>query len=155
MLRQLTPTFTGRAAGEELGRMQRILIVGAGFAGVWSALSAARLLAEPRLLHEYGHAAGTIEIMVVAPRASLDLRPRFYEADVAAMTRPVGPLFDAVGVKFVAGTVTAIDPEARMVTMTDGEGAPAALTYDRLILASGSRLARPRDCRTGGPWLQH
>ncbi|HWW66036.1 MAG TPA: FAD-dependent oxidoreductase [Sphingomonadaceae bacterium] len=117
--------------------MKRILIVGAGFAGVWSALSAARLL------DKHGIGPDEIELAVVAPRASLDLRPRFYEPDVATMTSPVGPLFDAVGVKFVAGTVEAIDPEAGQVSIVDSRGERSAMAYDRLILASGSRLVRP------------
>ena len=117
--------------------MRSIVIVGAGFAGVWSALSAARLLAE----HE--SEAGDIEIVVVAPRASLDLRPRFYEPDVATMTTPLGPLLEAVGVRFVAGMVEAVDPPAKAVAFVDEAGHRSMLAYDRLILASGSRLARP------------
>ncbi|HZV17367.1 MAG TPA: FAD-dependent oxidoreductase [Sphingobium sp.] len=117
--------------------MRRIVIVGAGFAGVWSALSAARLLSEQ------GDEGADIEIVVVAPRPSLDLRPRFYEPDVATMTTPLGPLFDAVGVRFVAGTVGAIEPDGSHVFITDDSGRRAMLGYDRLILAAGSHLARP------------
>jgi NADH dehydrogenase len=114
--------------------MRRIVIVGAGFAGVWSALSAARLL------DRHGVSQGDVEVTVVAPRPSLDLRPRFYEPNVATMTSPVGPLFEAVGVAFVEGTVEAVDPAARTVSIAGG----GTLSYDRLILASGSRLLRPR-----------
>lgn len=115
--------------------MRRIVIVGAGFAGVWSALAAARLLNK--------HGTNEIEVMVIAPRASLDLRPRFYEMNVAAMTSPVGRLLEVVGVEFVAGTVEAIDPSTKTIGMVDDRGRQATLSYDRLILASGSRLARP------------
>jgi NADH dehydrogenase len=117
--------------------MRRILIVGAGFAGLWSALSAVRLLEK--------HCAGPdeVEVSVVAPRASLDLRPRFHEANVTTMTSPLSPLFDAVGVRFVEGSVDAIDIAARAVGVVNKLGHRATIEYDRLILASGSRLVRP------------
>jgi len=117
--------------------MQRILIVGAGFAGMWSALSAVRLI------ELQGVGQDEIEVTVVAPRASLVYRPRLYEANPGTMSSPLGPLFDAVGVKFVAGTVEGIDTGTKMVSIVDDEGKTATLAYNRLILAAGSRLARP------------
>ena len=45
--------------------MKRIVIVGAGFAGMWSALSAARLLDQERV------SGSEIEIVVVAPKPEL------------------------------------------------------------------------------------
>jgi NADH dehydrogenase len=117
--------------------MKRVLIVGAGFAGVWASLSAARLL------DQHGISSEEVEILVIAPRASLDLRPRLYEPDVAQMTSPLGPLFDAVGVRFAAGTVDTIDPSARAVQIVDQKGHRLTIAYDRLILAAGSRLIKP------------
>ncbi len=110
---------------------QRILVVGAGFAGMWSALAAARLLDL--------RARADVEITLVAPAAELHVRPRLYELDPGAMRAPLQPLFDAVGVKFVAGRVARIDVAARQVAL---DGA-ATLGYDRLVLAAGSRLFRP------------
>ncbi len=118
--------------------MKRILIVGAGFAGMWSALSAARRL------EQQGVGANEIEITVVAPRASLDSRPRLYEANAAKMTTPLGPLFEVVGVKFVAGTVDAIETASKTVSVVDMQGHRTEIAYDRLILAAGSRLVRPK-----------
>lgn len=68
---------------------QHILIVGAGFGGVWSALSAARLLDQ--------HGRSDVAISVLAPQAELRIRPRFYEPDVHQMKAPLGDLFTAVG----------------------------------------------------------
>ncbi len=98
---------------------------------------------------QQGVGADDVEVVVVAPRASLDLRPRLYEPNVATMTSPVGPLFEAVGVRFVAGTVETIDYARKVVYIADiadiaeAQGGQSTLTYDRLILASGSRLVRP------------
>ena len=52
---------------------KQILIVGAGFAGMWAALSAARLADK----HQQ-----TIDITVIAPQPELRVRPRFYESAV-------------------------------------------------------------------------
>lgn len=114
---------------------QHILIVGAGFGGVWSALSAARLLDQ--------HDRNDIQITVLAPQAELRIRPRFYEVDVHRMTAPLGELFDAVGVKFVRGSADNIDVNNKLVTYSDGVGMQGKLGYDRLVLAAGSRLVRP------------
>ncbi|MCK3839997.1 MULTISPECIES: NAD(P)/FAD-dependent oxidoreductase [Pseudomonas] len=114
---------------------QHILIIGAGFGGVWSALSAARLLDK--------HDRNDVHISLLAPQAQLRLRPRFYEPDVHAMQAPLGPLLSAVGVTFVQGAADSIDANARQVTYRNAADTPATLSYDRLVLAAGSRLNRP------------
>ncbi|WP_423199183.1 MULTISPECIES: NAD(P)/FAD-dependent oxidoreductase [unclassified Cupriavidus] len=116
---------------------QRILVIGAGFAGMWSALASARLL------DQVGRT--DVEIVVVAPKPELHVRPRLYEHNPGAMTAPLQYIFRAVGVRFVQGAVQHIDVAAREVELT-GTGADAAsvrLGYDRLVLAAGSRLFRP------------
>jgi NADH dehydrogenase len=112
-----------------------ILIIGAGFAGVWSALSAARLLDQAQRTD--------ISISVLAPQPELRIRPRFYEADVHSMKAPLGELFEAVGVHFIAANADSIDTEGRSVRYTDAQGQPQQIHYDRLILAAGSQVARP------------
>ncbi|QXH44684.1 NAD(P)/FAD-dependent oxidoreductase [Pseudomonas xanthosomatis] len=113
----------------------RILIIGAGFAGVWSALSAARLLDQAQ--------RDDVRISVLAPQPQLRIRPRFYEADAHTLQAPVDALFDAVGVEFIHGHVQTIDSAARQVGYVDGQGQAQQLGYDRLILAAGSQVARP------------
>lgn len=115
--------------------MKNILIVGAGFAGVWSALSAARLLDK--------YDCEDVEITLLAPQAELRIRPRFYEPDVHRMYAPLNELFDSVGVRFVQGTASHIDEQAQTVGYTDEAGRQGELGYDRLVLASGSQLVRP------------
>ncbi|WP_160107740.1 NAD(P)/FAD-dependent oxidoreductase [Pseudomonas izuensis] len=114
---------------------QQILIIGAGFGGVWSALSAARLLDM--------HDRNDVEITVLAPQAELRIRPRFYEPNVHNMKAPLNDLFDAVGVKFVQGSAEVIDEKNKQVSYTKVSGAQGQLSYDRLVLAAGSRLMRP------------
>lgn len=114
---------------------QHILVVGAGFGGVWSALSAARLVDM--------HKRNDVQITVLAPQAELRIRPRFYEPDVHTMAAPLHGLFDAVGVNFVQGSAHRIDPVNKEVGYHDASGTQATLNYDRLVLATGSKLVRP------------
>ncbi|AIB42492.1 NAD(P)/FAD-dependent oxidoreductase [Pseudomonas sp. FP1911] len=114
---------------------QHILIIGAGFGGVWSALSAARLLDK--------HDRNDVRISLLAPQAELRIRPRFYEPDVHTMLAPLDALFDAVGVTFVQGAADSIDATNKQVTYRNAAGIPSTLAYDRLVVAAGSRLNRP------------
>ncbi|WP_400636536.1 NAD(P)/FAD-dependent oxidoreductase [Pseudomonas aeruginosa] len=114
---------------------QQLLVIGAGFGGLWSALSAARLLDM--------HGRNDVEITLLAPQAELRIRPRFYEPDVRSMFAPLNELFDAVGVRFVEGTAERIDEHTRKVGYRDEAGRSGELSYDRLVLASGSQLSRP------------
>jgi len=114
---------------------QHILIVGAGFGGVWSALSAARLLDQ--------HGRSDVAISVLAPQAELRIRPRFYEPDVHQMKAPLTDLFNAVGVNFIQGAADEIDVAGKRVSYTDANGQRSTLTYDRLVMAAGSGVFRP------------
>ncbi|MCU1720042.1 NAD(P)/FAD-dependent oxidoreductase [Pseudomonas sp. 5P_5.1_Bac1] len=114
---------------------QHILILGAGFGGLWSALSATRLLDI--------HGRTNVAVSVLAPQAELRIRPRFYEADVARTVAPLGALFDAVGVRFIQGAAQRIDVAGKRVEYRDAHGNTAVSHYDKLVLATGSVLARP------------
>jgi NADH dehydrogenase len=114
---------------------QQILVVGAGFGGVWSALSAARLLD----LHD----RTDVRISVLAPQAELRIRPRFYEANVHEKKADLQALFDATHVNFVQGQADMIDVDTKSVAYTTAQGANGTLHYDRLVLATGSHVLRP------------
>ncbi|MCA4960497.1 NAD(P)/FAD-dependent oxidoreductase [Pseudomonas sp. Y24-6] len=114
---------------------QHILVIGAGFGGMWTALSATRLFD----LH--GHDA--VEVTVLAPQAELRVRPRFYEPNAHQLAAPIGELFDAVGVRFIKGSAETIDVHSKQVGYLDAAGAQQLCSYDKLVLATGSRLARP------------
>jgi len=90
---------------------KRIVIVGSGFAGMWAAVSAARLLDQQQDKQQF-------EIVVVAPKPALTMRPRLYEANSSLMSAPLKPLFQAIGARFVRGKVDKIDTGNKAVTIT-------------------------------------
>ncbi|WP_338648825.1 NAD(P)/FAD-dependent oxidoreductase [Pseudomonas sp. ML2-2023-3] len=114
---------------------QQILIIGAGFGGMWTALSATRLF------DIHGH--DEVEVTVLAPQAELRIRPRFYEPDAHQLFAPIDELFDAVGVTFIKGAAETIDAQQKTVGYIDAAGTKQVLSYDKLVLATGSRLAIP------------
>ncbi|CAI4218842.1 unnamed protein product [Parascedosporium putredinis] len=120
-------------------QQQRILVVGSGFAGMWSALSARRLLS----LESANPSSSSIEVAVVAPNDNLVIRPRLYEPGVDKLSVSLGPLFTATGVRFIQGTVDAIDTATHAVTVVDAAGERSSVSYTRLVLAAGSRVVRP------------
>ena len=112
--------------------MRRILVLGGGFAGLWSALSAAR---QPDAL---GLGPEELEIVLVNRDAWHGIRVRNYEADLDAIRVPLAAVLDPIGVRLVEGEVTDIDLARRSVAVSG-----AGLPYDRLVFALGSSLARP------------
>ncbi|CAI8797934.1 NADH dehydrogenase-like protein MT1860 [Pseudomonas sp. IT-P12] len=114
---------------------QHILVIGAGFGGMWTAVSATRLFNI--------HDRNDVEVTVLAPQAELRVRPRFYEPNAHQLAAPIGDLLDAVGVKFVKGTADSIDVAQKRVGYIDASGAKQVCSYDKLVLATGSRLAIP------------
>jgi NADH dehydrogenase len=116
---------------------QRILIIGAGFAGMWSALGAVRLL------DQYGK-TDEVEVALIAPKPELHVRPRLYEVAAAEMKAPLTEIFDSVGVRFIQGTVETIRSGIHEVDVVAPDGSTSTVGYDRLVLATGSRLFRPK-----------
>lgn len=114
---------------------QNILIIGAGFGGMWSALSAMRQLDK--------HDRQDIEVTVLAPEPELRVRPRFYEANVHMMQAPLTELFKATGIRFVKGFVQTIDVAGKTVSYSDEQGNSTELAYSVLVLAAGSQVKQP------------
>ncbi len=114
---------------------QHILVIGAGFGGLWTALSATRLFDL--------HGQRDVAVTVLAPQAELRVRPRFYEPNAHQLAAPLGDLFDAVGVDFIKGAAQSIDVAQKQVTYLDASGSPHTSNYDKLVLATGSGLALP------------
>ncbi|HUL98211.1 MAG TPA: FAD-dependent oxidoreductase [Mycobacterium sp.] len=114
-----------------------VVIIGSGFAGLWAALGAARRL------EELAVPAGSVELIVLSDKPFHDIRVRNYEADLSACRIPLAEVLDPAGVAHVTAEVTTIDHGARTVTAVDADERAAIRRYDRLVLASGSRLFKP------------
>lgn len=108
--------------------MARVVIIGGGFAGVWSAAGAALARGDADL-----------HITLIAPNDHLVLRPRLYEPEPDLATVELRRILEPIGVEHVRATVSTIDTERRVV-VADGE----EVGYDRLVLAAGSSLVRPQ-----------
>jgi len=117
--------------------MQRVLIIGAGFAGMYAATSAARLR------HLQGQSPKDLEIALISPEPFLVIRPRLYEPKPETMRAPLAELFQQMDVRYVQGSVETIDSASALVSFVGPEGKLETLDYDRLVLAAGSRGFRP------------
>lgn len=115
----------------------RLVIVGAGFAGMYAALSSARM----RDIN--GVSPQQLEIALVAPEPRLVVRPRLYEPRPETLTAPLLDVLKAIDVVYVQGRADTIDITSRVVTLATSNGDHKELTYDRLIVTTGSRLFRP------------
>jgi NADH:ubiquinone reductase (H+-translocating) len=115
----------------------RLVIIGAGFAGMYAALSAARLR------DIKGVSPAKLEIALVAPEPTLVVRPRLYEPKPETLTAPLLDVLKAIEVAYVQGRAETIDTKARSVGIVTAEGENKTLSYDRLVVATGSRLFRP------------
>src|SRR5215472_4068717 len=59
------------------------------------------------------------------------------------MAVPLRRLFNATGVRYVQGRVKTIHTYLNEVDIVHADGASSTLSYDALVLATGSRLFRP------------
>jgi NADH:quinone reductase (non-electrogenic) len=116
--------------------MARILILGAGFAGLWAAIGAARKR------DEAGQRAAEVEILIIDRNPYHNIRVRNYEVDISDAAIPLAKLLDPVGVAHRVASVEAIDAAKQQVTVATALGRET-LDYDRLVLALGSELIRP------------
>lgn len=115
----------------------RLVIIGAGFAGMYAALSAARL----RDIR--GASPQDLQIALVSPERTLVVRPRLYESKPETLTAPLLDVLEAIDVDYIQGSAETTNTEARTVQITPAKGPRKTLSYDRLVVTTGSRLFRP------------
>ncbi len=113
--------------------MKRIVVLGAGFAGLIAAAGAVRKRAELNL------AQSDVAVTIVNRDPWHSIRVRNYETDLSDARVPLAEVMAPIGVEMAIGEVTGIDHEHHKVALA---GQPA-LGYDRLVLALGSELVRP------------
>ncbi len=99
----------------------RLVIIGAGFAGMHAALSAARLR------DIQGVSPEELEIALVAPEPTLVVRPRLYESKPETLTAPLLDVLKAIDVTYVQGSAETVDTEIRTVHVVAAGGAKDAL----------------------------
>lgn len=109
---------------------QRVVVVGSSFAGMTAALELRKRL-------DPGH-----EVVVLDPRADFTFIPSliwvpFGLRDAEDVTFPLAPMYAKKGVRFINEAAVGFDLDARIVRTTGGD----ELRYDRLMLATGPRLA--------------
>ncbi|MDR0344770.1 MAG: FAD-dependent oxidoreductase [Nocardiopsaceae bacterium] len=112
--------------------MPHVVIIGGGFAGVWSAAGAA-------LARERASGDADLRITLIAPDEHLVLRPRLYEPDPDLAMVELARILEPIGVEHLRASVTTIDTGRRAV-VAGGE----RIGYDRLVLAAGSKLVQPQ-----------
>ena len=112
---------------------RQVLIAGAGVAALEAALALQALTEDE------------VSVELVAPEAEFTYRPLavtepFRVGEVKRF--PLRRLAESAGARLRAGSVAAVDPERKVVTLENGQ----ELTYDILLLALG---ARPLEAVTG------
>jgi len=116
--------------------MKNLVIVGGGFAGFWSTMSAVR---QARSLHK----DTSLKITMVSLDEYLSIRPRFYENKFEEMRVPLRKYLDPLGIILIVGKVVRIDPKNKNVYWVGSKGEEGVLAFDGLVLAAGSHLKRP------------
>jgi NADH dehydrogenase len=111
---------------------KQLLIIGGGFAGFWSALSAIR---QSRELKKEGE----LEVTVVNMDEYMTIRPRLYEVSLEGLRVELNKYFKQLNIKLIIGKAEIIDAEKNLVTVATESGS-RLLSYDYLILSSGSVL---------------
>lgn len=107
---------------------KKVVVLGANFGGVTAALG---------LMHELN---GEVDVTVVSDRDYFLFNPSliwlpFGKRAPKDITFKVGNTFDNGGVNFIESAATKLDPDAKSVTLANGQ----TLNYDYIVIATGTR----------------
>lgn len=108
----------------------RVVILGSSFAGLTAALKIRK------------HLDDRHEVVVLDPRARFTFIPSliwmpFGTRDADDVTFPLAPLYDHKGIRFVNEAAAKVDVDAHTVATGSGQ----SIEYDKLLVATGPRLA--------------
>jgi sulfide:quinone oxidoreductase len=111
----------------------KVVILGSGFAGHTAALHLSKLV--PR----------EAEITVVSPGNRFTWFPSLVWVGNGTMPQeschfPLAPVYERIGVHYIAGKAIAIYPDSRRVDVRGDDGNMSSLTYDFLLNATGPHL---------------
>jgi NADH dehydrogenase len=115
---------------------KQIVVLGGGFAGLWSAVGAARKL------DELGSSADKAEVTLVNRDGFHNVRVRNYEADLTPVRVPLADVLEPIGVHQIEAEVEGIDLGSQSVALKSASG-DKSISYDRLVFALGSQLVHP------------
>lgn len=112
---------------------KRVVVIGSSFAGMTGALQLRKLLDKKH------------EVVVLDPRDRFTFIPSLIWLPLGLrkaedVTFELAPMYAKKGIRFIGEAAKGIDPEARVVTTESGE----SIQYDRLLIATGPRLAFER-----------
>lgn len=111
---------------------KQVIILGAGYAGLMSAI---------RLAGKTNNEA--VSVTLISESDTFIQRPRLHEVATGKSqpARPLAQMLRGTGVHFNQGTVTALDPQARLVAVHAGDNV-REVHYDYLVYALGSHVDR-------------
>jgi len=112
--------------------IRKLVIIGGGYAGFWSALSAIRQSRELEKVQE-------LEITLINTDNYFTMRPRLYEVSLEGLRVELDKYLQPLGIKQILGRAEIIKPDNNEVIVSTKHGL-RHLNYDYLILAAGSSL---------------
>jgi NADH:quinone reductase (non-electrogenic) len=96
--------------------VKRILVLGGGFAGLWSAVGAARKL------DELGYGQDVVQVTLVNRDGFHNIRVRDYESDLTPVRVPLDDVLVPIGVQRVEGEVIGIDVPGKTAAVRTASG---------------------------------
>ena len=121
-----------KTINETSGTKKQLLIIGGGYAGFWSALSAIR---ESREINK----ADEVEVTLINTDNYFTMRPRLYEVSLEGLRIKLDEYLKPLGIHQIMGKAEIINPDTNEVVVATAHGI-RHLNYDYLILAAGSSL---------------
>lgn len=118
--------------GEDMEQQKQIVIIGAGYAGMMAAL---------RLANQTRRQPVAITLINAQDKFVERIRLHQLATNQALVERPIADMLRGTGVRFVQGTVTALDPTRKQITLQDSA---RPVSYDKLVYALGSYTERSR-----------
>lgn len=109
-----------------------IVVVGGGFAGLWATVAASRKLV--------AYDGMDASVVLVSRDPYLTIRPRLYEANPRELRLSLASVLNPISAQFHEASVVAVDPASRRITLEDKVSGRIEISYERLILATGSEL---------------
>jgi NADH dehydrogenase len=111
-----------------------VLVVGGGFAGVWSAAAALRVFTAQDQRRS---------VVMVTPNDTMVIRPRLYEDQPEQCQVPLAEIFAGTDLHRLKGAVATIDHDRRFVEL-EGAGGENRVQFETLVLAAGSQIRLPK-----------